>query len=215
MLTKKNRITLTVLVLIAIASLITGLFVSQHMSGRNKIDINQFHGTLLEKPREIEQFSLTGMDKVPFNNQSLQGQWTMVFFGFSNCGYLCPTTLAELAKMYRILEDKDVKPMPGIVFISIDPDRDTLKKLKNYTTGFNPHFYAARGKDEDVSKMAREMGIAYGKIASSSTTKDPANYDVQHSGAVMLFNPQGELSAFFTTPHQAELLAADYQLLVG
>jgi protein SCO1 len=215
MLSKNNRVTLTVIVLLAIASLITGLFVSQHMTGKTKIDISQFHGTLLQKPREIEQFSLTGIDNMPFNNQSLQGQWTMVFFGFSNCGYLCPTTLAQLAKMYRILEDKGVKPMPRVVFISIDPKRDTLTKLKNYTLGFNPHFYAARGKDEDVSKMAREMGIAYEKKTSSSTSTDPANYDVQHSGAVMLFNPQGELSAFFTTPHQAELLAADYQLLVG
>lgn len=214
MLARKNRITLTIIVLLAFAALITGLFVSQHVARKNKIDINKFHGTLLRTPREIEQFSLMGADNVPFDNQSLQGKWTIVFFGFTNCGYVCPTTLAELAKVYRILEDKKVKPMPEIVFISVDPSRDTLEKLGQYAKGFNPHFHAARGEDSAVSKMTHEMGIAYGKLAPSAS-QDPDNYDVQHSGALILFNPQGELSAFFTTPHQAELLAEDYQLLIG
>lgn len=214
MLAKKNRITLTIIVLLAFAALITGIFVSQHISGKNKIDSSKFHGTLLEKPRQVEPFALTGIDNTPFANQSLQGKWTIVFFGFTNCGYLCPTTLAELAKMYRILENKHVKPLPEIVFVSVDPDRDTLEKLGNYIKGFNPNFYAARGEDSVVSKMTHEMGIAYEKQAAASSN-EPDNYDVQHSGALMLFNPQGELSAFFTTPHQAELLAEDYQLLVG
>jgi len=214
MLARKNRITVTILVLLAIASLITGLFVSQYSHRKTTIDSSQFHGTLLEKPREIEQFTLVGMDNRPFTNQGLQGQWTMIFFGFTNCSYLCPTTLAELAKMYRILEDKHVKPMPKILFISIDPERDKPAKLKSYITGFNPNFYAAWGEADVISKMTREMGVVYGKVAST-TSNDPANYDVQHSGALMLFNPQGELSAFFTTPHQAELLAEDYQLLLG
>ena len=214
MLARKNRITLTIAVLLAFAALITGLFVSQYVTRKNKIDISKFHGTLLKKPREIEQFSLTGIDNVPFDNHSLQGKWTIAFFGFTNCGYVCPTTLAELAKMYRILEDKKVKPLPQIVFISVDPDRDTLEKLGKYAKSFNPHFYAARGEDSVVSKMTHEMGIAYGKLIPSAS-KDPNNYDVQHSGALILFNPQGELDAFFTTPHHAELLAEDYQLLIG
>jgi protein SCO1 len=211
---KKNRVKLTVILLLAFAALITGLFISQKVNGKKEIDLSQFHGTLLHQPREIEQFALTGIDNSRFDNQSLQGEWTMVFFGFTNCGYLCPTTMAELAKMYRVLENKGVKPLPRVVLISIDPERDTLEKLKSYTTAFNSHFYAARGDDADVRKMTREMGIAYGKVAIP-TAADPNNYDVQHSGAVMLFNPQGQLNAFFTTPHQAQLLAEDYQLLVS
>jgi protein SCO1/2 len=211
---KKNRITLTVIVLFAFAALITGLFVSQHISIKKRIDTSKFHGTLLNKPREIEQFVLAGIDNAKFDNQSLQGQWTMMFFGFTSCGYLCPTTMAELAKMYRILNEKGVKPMPKVVMITIDPERDNTDKLKNYATAFNSNFYAAYGEQESLKKMTREMGIAYGKVVSNTIT-DNNNYDIQHSGAIMLFNPQGELSAFFTTPHQAELLAEDYQLLVG
>ncbi|CDZ77510.1 BsSco [Legionella massiliensis] len=214
MLTQKNQVTKTVIVLIAFMALIAGLFVSQHLHGKKKIDPNKFHGTLLEKPREIEQFALTGIDSQPFTNTSLEGQWTMIFFGFTNCGFICPTTMAELNKMYRILEEKKVDPLPRIVMISVDPDRDNQEKLNAYVRAFNPNFYGARGEDAIVRQMTREMGIAYTRIALSRTGNEE-NYDMQHSGALMLFNPKGELSAFFTTPHQATFLAKDYQLLVS
>ncbi len=211
---KKKRITLTVCILLGIIGLLSGVFVSQHLDFHKKINVADFHGTYLEHPRTINQFSLLGTDQKPFDNNSLQGQWTMVFFGFTNCGYLCPTTMAELGKMHRILEAKGISKLPHVVMISIDPERDTFEKLGSYVTAFNPTFYGARGADESVKLMTREMGIAYGKIANRDST-DPQNYDVQHSGAVMLFNPHGELNAFFTTPHHAELLAKDYMLLVS
>ncbi|MDX1837534.1 SCO family protein [Legionella taurinensis] len=211
---QKNRINLTVILLLALVALVTGFFVSQHLHKGKKIDVSQFHGTLLETPRGVNEFSLTGIDNQPFNNQSLKGQWTLVFFGFTSCGYLCPTTMAELAKMYRSLEEKGVNPLPRVVMISIDPERDDLPKLAGYVKSFDPHFYGARGESKAIKKMTREMGIAYAKVAMP-TSQDAQNYDVQHSGTVMLFNPEGELSAFFTTPHQALTLAKDYQLLVG
>lgn len=210
---KNKGITKTVLVLIAFAALITGLFVSQHWHQSHKIDISQFNGTVLKKPRPVEAFNLQGIDGKPFNNETLKGQWTMVFFGFTNCGYLCPTTMTELAKTYQLLEQQHVTQLPKVVLISIDPQRDSLEKLKTYVALFNPQFYAARGEDKDIKKMTREFGIAYAKIAAPAD-KNPEDYDVQHSGTVMLFNPQGQLSAFFTTPQQADLLAKDYSLLV-
>ncbi|WP_058505164.1 SCO family protein [Legionella nautarum] len=211
---QKNRITLTVIVLLGFVALIAGLFVSQHLPFKKKIDPNNFHGTLLEKPREVNQFSLTGIDNQVFNNASLQGQWTIIFFGFTNCGYVCPTTMTKLNKMYRLLEEKQVKPLPKIVMISIDPERDNLDKLNHYVKAFNPDFYGARGDDEMIKQMTREMGIAYAKVTAPNA-QDSESYDMQHSAALMLFNPQGELMAFFTTPHRADLLAKDYQLLVS
>jgi protein SCO1/2 len=211
---KIKGVTLTVTILLAIAALFTGIFVSQHMHFNKKIDLALFHGTYLEQPRKIQQFTLTGTDQHPFNNSSLKGHWTLVFFGFTNCGYLCPTTMAELGKMYRILKNKGMKQLPQVVMISIDPDRDTLDKLGHYVTSFQPTFYGARGNEQLVKSMTREMGIAYEKVINKESG-DSKNYDVQHSGAVMLFNPQGELNAFFTTPHNADLLAKDYMLLVS
>lgn len=211
---QKKRIYFTVTALLAFIALITGVFISQYLPTRKQVSTSQFQGTVLDKPREIKPFSLTGTDNQAFTNESLKGQWTMIFFGFTNCGSLCPTTMAKLSKMYWILEKKQIKPLPRVVMISIDPERDHLKKLEHYVKAFEPSFYGARGDGEVVKQMTQEMGIAYTKVAlPNSLNKE--NYDIQHSGAVMLFNPQGQLSAFFTTPHKATLLAKDYQLLVS
>lgn len=208
-----KRISLTVVVLAAFVSLIAGVFVAAHMPDKKAAQVAQFKGTLLDHPRTIKPFLLTGTDDKPFNNQSLAGHWTLVFFGFTNCGTICPTTMAELGKMYRLLETKNVEPLPEVVMVSIDPDRDTLPKLAHYVKAFDPHFFGARGDSKSVHKMARGMGIVYMKVAADRG-KPAENYNIQHSGAVMLFNPQGELVAFFTPPNTAEEIAADYELVV-
>lgn len=211
---KAKSVTFTVVVLLALAGLFSGIFVGQHFHFKKKIDVSTFHGTYLENPRTVNRFSLEGVDEKSFDNKSLKGKWTLMFFGFTNCGYVCPTTMAELAKMYRTLEDKGVKNLPRIVMISIDPERDTPEKLRGYVTSFHPNFYGARGDEESIKSMTREMGIAYAKVIEKGSN-DATNYDIQHSGALMLFNPNGELNAFFTTPHHADLLAKDYLLLVS
>jgi protein SCO1 len=211
---KPKGVIYTVMALVAVMALFTGVFVYQHTHREKQINISEFHGTYLEHPRTVNQFSLQGTDEKPFDNSSLTGEWTLVFFGFTNCGYLCPTTMAELGKMYRILEEKNIKKLPKIVMISIDPERDDITKLGKYVTAFHPNFYGARGEEESIRAMTHEMGIAYTRVANKDASQE-ASYDVQHSGAVILFNPQGELNAFFTSPHHAELLAKDYIMLVS
>lgn len=211
---KSKSAAFTVVVILALAGLSLGVFVGQHVHFKKKIDVARFHGTYLENPRTVNQFSLTGIDQKIFDNSSLQGKWTLMFFGFTNCGYLCPTTMAELSKMYRALEANGVKDLPRIVMISIDPDRDDQEKLGSYVTSFHPAFYGARGDEPSIEVMTREMGVAYAKVIEKGST-EPQNYEIQHSGALMLFNPQGELNAFFTTPHHADLLAKDYMLLIS
>lgn len=211
---KKNKKLLISGFLLAFAGLCSGIFISQHLSSKKKIDVAAFHGTYLEHPRVVNPFHLTGIDQKRFDNSSLQGQWTLVFFGFTQCGYLCPTTMAELNKMYRILEKKGIKDLPHVIMITIDPKRDSLAQLGHYVTAFNPSFYGARGEESSIKRMTREMGIAYAKVLDKNS-KDKEHYDVQHSGAVILFNPEGALNAFFTTPHNAALLAKDYSMLVS
>lgn len=211
---KAKRIGFTVVVLLALASLILGAFVGQYLYAKKKIDVSNFHGTYLEKPRTVKSFSLRGIDQHVFANSTLSNRWTMIFFGFTNCGYLCPTTMAELGKMYRILEGEGVKNLPQVVMISIDPERDDQEKLSQYVTSFHPAFYGARGDETSIAQMTQEMGIAYAKVMTNEEN-DGKYYDIQHSGAVMLFNPKGELNAFFTTPHHADLLAKDYRLLIS
>lgn len=211
MLTTKTRIKLTVLALLVFAAGITGVFVSQHVPPKKELDPSQFHGTLLSEPRKISPFTLTGTDHGRFSQETLQGKWTMVFFGFTNCGYVCPTTMAELAKMYRLLESKGVQNRPNVVMVTIDPKRDSLEKLTHYVKAFHPDFYGARGDDASIKTLTRELGVAYATVTLKG---GEGNYDIEHTGAVMLFNPQGKLAAFFTTPHQADFLAEDYLRLI-
>lgn len=209
---KRSRgIRLTVFFSVAFIALMAGIFLYQHLPVSKKVDLNRFHGTYLEQARDISDFHLAGTDNLPFSQEQLKGQWTMLFFGFTSCGYVCPTTMAELGKMYRLLEEKHVHKLPEVVMISIDPKRDTLEKMKQYVSAFDKHFYGAVGDESAIEAMTRELGVVFAKVEM----KDGENYDIQHSGAIMLFNPQGKLSAFFTGPHQANSLAEDYMQLVS
>jgi protein SCO1 len=213
---KSNRVMGTVVVLLACMGLMLGLFVAQFMHRTHPSDMTHFHGTWLDTPREMSSFNLMGTANTPFNNTSLKHHWTMMFFGFTQCPSICPTTMVELAKMYQLLEHKGVQQLPQVVFVSLDPDRDSLDKLTQYVTAFNPHFYGARSQTEaEVKAMARELGVAYAKVALANQAEKQKNYVIEHTGTVMLFNPEGQLSAFFTMPHKAEELAEDYQLAIG
>ena len=98
--------------------------------------------------------------------------------------------------------------------ITVDPERDSLKKLGQYVKAFDSHFYGARGNTKMLQQVTQDLGIAYAKIAQSGTT-DSQHYDIEHTGTIMLCNPEGKLMAFFTMPHQASLIAKDYLLLVS
>jgi protein SCO1/2 len=151
---------------------------------------------------------------VPFSQDNLKKHWTLMFFGFTRCGFVCPTTMAELGKMYRVLETQHASPLPHVVMVSIDPERDNLEKLKRYVTAFHPAFEGARGTEEMTRAMTHALGVAYAKI-STNPNAPATEDDIEHTGAIMLFNPDGNLAAFFTSPHQAKYLADDYQLLLN
>ena len=213
MLDKIPRIVMTIMVLFAIMGLVLGVFVAQHWDHKKSVDLSSFHGTVLTQPRSVVAFSLIGMDGVPFDNAQLNDHWTMVFFGFTNCGSICPTTLAQLGKMYRLLENKKANPMPRVVMVSLDPSRDDSAKLAHYVKAFDPHSYAAKGDDATLQLLTKELGIA---VAKTTSQRQGVSYEnIEHTGTIVLFNPKGQLAAFFTMPHHASLLVNDYLLLVS
>lgn len=209
MLKEKSRLLLICLLICVIIGTLIGI--KTHQS--HLIDSSQFQGTLLDHPREIQAFTLMGIDKKPYTKKSMQGQWTLLFFGFTHCGSICPTTMAELGKMVRILENQKTSVLPKVVMITIDPTRDSIKKLNSYVKTFNPNFYGARETHLGMQTLTQELGIAYTTITQHDSNENTYN-DIEHTGAVMLFNPKGELTAFFTPPHHAASLAEDYQLLI-
>lgn len=211
---KSNHMTLILTGFLALMALVFGVYLSQQWFSEKSIDISQFNGTILTKPRIIHPFVLTGTDSKRFDNHELQNHWTMMFFGFTQCGSICPTTMAELGKMMRLLTQKGIKPLPQVVMISVDPARDSVEKLAKYVKAFDSHFYGARGEPDEVTRMAKEMGVAFSKVVAKSNDSSK-HYTIEHTGTIMLLNPRGELAGFFTSPHQASMLAQDYIRLVS
>lgn len=208
---RRSRLTTLIVSLLFVG---LGVFIAHRLSAPRSLDPSHFHGTFLQNPRDLTPFTLQSTDNQPFTQENFKGQWTFLFFGFTHCGYVCPTSMAELNKMYKLIEKNESKPLPRVFMISVDPARDSLEKLHEYVKAFNPNFHGATGTETNIKQLTREMGVAYVKVALPNTT-DTKNYDIQHSGAVILINPEGKLQAFFTPPLEADKLANDYQRLVA
>lgn len=208
-------ISFTVIILCAVVSCILGIFVAQKwQAGQNTkshLPVYEFVGTVLKEPRAISDFHLTATDGKAFDNARLKDHWTMIFFGFTNCPVMCPTAMQELALTYRLLEKDKVSPLPQVVMVSVDPKRDSVDRMKQYVTAFNKSFIGAVAPNDKIKALSSEMGIAYEKIASRDKSD---NYDFQHSGAVIVVNPEGKIKAFFNWPHKPSEMAMDYSNLV-
>lgn len=201
-----------------LAKVLVGLFIALALSaifywgaiyfkGHMHRDPEVFYGTLLEIPRNSPNFDLVGIDGKPYTQDALKGQWTWMFFGFTHCGSICPVTMAKLAKFYQQLQEKNIMPLPKIIFITLDPEQDSLERLKHYVQSYQENFFAARGSEVQIEQLTHALGVAY----MQATDQQP----IEHSGTLMVFNPEGKLAAFFTPPHKVKHWVSDYQTLVG
>lgn len=204
----KNGVTYTVIALLGLIALVLGVFFAAHL--KTEALSGDFYGTKLNQPRTLASFDFEGIDGKVFNNASLNGQWTMFFFGFTHCSSVCPTTMAELSKMMYLLRAKKASTLPRVVMISIDPARDKAANLARYVRAFDSDFYGARAKPEALLAMTQALGIAYEKVDNGNSADT-----FQHSGTITLINPQGEVVAFFTPPLDAKHLAHDFLSFVS
>jgi protein SCO1/2 len=182
--------------------------------GREKkaesIKDTKINGILLPSSQKITNFAFTDHNGKTFTEQNLKNHWTMMFFGFTNCAMVCPTTMAELDSMYKQLEkDKDVKEMPQIVMVSVDPERDTMEKMNEYVNTFNPKFLGVRADITETVALEHQLHIAAAKIESDGTGAN--HYTINHTAEILLFNPKGELQAYLSYPHKGDKLAVDYK----
>lgn len=208
---KNRKIIFTILAIIALIAAIEIYFgvMQRHENASNvKID-----GIFLSSPKEINHFNLSASTGKPFTKDNLTGQWTMMFFGFTNCSMVCPTTMAALNNMYKLLQkDLSANEMPQIVMVSVDPDRDTVKRMKEYVTAFNPNFIGARADIRETVTLEKQLHIAAAKMQVDGEGKN--HYTINHSAEILLFNPKGELQAYLSFPHQPEQMAKDYKQII-
>lgn len=165
---------------------------------------------LLPEPRPLSEFSLTDMNGGPLDLARLKGNWSFLFFGYTHCPDICPTTLTTLRGTAKQLQKKDdVYQDTQFVFISVDPKRDNLGHLKEYVGYFHPDFLAATGDKAQIDALARQVGAIY--MFDGDTSGD--EYIVNHSAAIVLIDPEGRWVGRFNPPHTAAGIADAFSTL--
>lgn len=195
---------------VAAVAAVAGLVVANFMFQPDPVPgVKIASGTLLPAPRPIPEFTLQATDGQPFTRARLDGKWSVVFVGFTHCPDICPTTMGLLKAVHAKLAESGQSLQ--VVLLSVDPERDTLGALKQYVTSFDPTFLGATGPNTELDKLAAAMGFVYMKSPGAT----PETYNVDHSSALILVNPQGQVAGYFTPPFKVDPLVTDLRGLVG
>jgi len=165
---------------------------------------------VLPDPNPVPAFSLVDQHGAPIDQTVFAGQWDLVFFGFTHCPDICPATLQVLAAAKAALEEQEQAPLPRIVLVSVDPQRDTPELIQQYVNYFGAGNLGITGKLEEISKLTSGLGIYFEKRPT-----DGDNYSVDHSTAVLVINPDGKFSALFGGPHVVDNYVNDLPIIMG
>lgn len=197
-----------VAVFIGALALLGGLLAAVFISGPRMLAVES--GTLLQTPRALPAFSLIDESGAAFTNAALLGRWTLLFPGFTYCPDICPATLAQLKTVRNGLGDRANRLQ--VLLFSIDPERDTPEILARYVHHFDPSFKGATTSEPGLREMAQALGVAYIKVPGETEE----SYTMDHSAALVLINPRGEIAGYFTPPLRIEALTRDLrQILDG
>ncbi|MGH8720653.1 MAG: SCO family protein [Burkholderiales bacterium] len=166
--------------------------------------------TLLPEPKPLADFALIDDANRVFDLSRLKGKWSFVFFGFTHCPDVCPTTLAELARAREQIERSaagggDIQ----FVFVSVDPRRDTPGKLRQYVRHFDASFVGVTGDNAQIANLAGQLGAFY-EVAIKPGAE---NYAVSHSAAVFLLDPQARQHAVFAPPLDAQAISERFKVV--
>lgn len=148
-------------------------------------------------------FTLTGHDGKPHSLAAEKGKAVVVFFGFTHCPDVCPTTMVELAEVMKLLGPKADRVQ--VFFVSVDPERDTRELLAQYVPAFDPRFVGLTGTPEEIAAMAKDFRVFYQKSAVTGSD----NYSVDHTAGTYVFDPQGRLRLFARYGAGAQPMADD------
>lgn len=165
-------------------------------------------GEWLPRPMALPDFRLTDMWGEAFTPVLLEGQWTFLFFGYTHCPDICPATTLLLGRAAEQIRRADPKgAVPRIVFVSVDPERDTFEVLRQFVLHFHPDATGATAPMAELMPFTRSLGILHRKVEVDG---DPDLYLMDHSGSILLINPEGRLQAVFPWPHEAGKLSSDF-----
>lgn len=167
-----------------------------------------FHGQVLQSQEPID-FTLTAHTGEPVSLSDFRGKHVLVYFGYTFCPDVCPTTLARINQTLTLLGDKaeDVQ----VVMVSVDPERDTPEKLAQYVTAFNPTFLGLTGSEQEIMQAATPFGVYFAK----QEVEGKSNYLVDHTATTMVMDPAGRMKLIWPPNTSSEFMAEDLEYMIG
>lgn len=192
-----------ILLIAAVFALATGLMVAQLLPEEAP------EALVYNPPRALAPFTLDGQDGSQVDNARLQGQWTLLFTGYTFCPDICPTTMADLRRIMPELSAASDLPV-RVWMISVDPQRDDVARVNAYASFFGEAFFGVRAEHPQLYPFVTNLGLMY-----SIPDEGETDYLVNHSAAIVLVNPNGDRHAIFNAEHQlGELPTVNMEKLV-
>ena len=197
---KKSSFPSYLIGLIAISAMVAGVWLGYRTQSDSQLQPPQIQGVILPEPKPLTGIQLHNHDGEALTENSLRGQWSIIFVGYTHCPDVCPTTLSVLTQMHSLMSEQDITP-PQVVFISIDPERDNADLLKEYVKYFNTEFIGATGDKNQLTSVAQQLNVVYTKVPGTSGDLAGSDYLMDHSSTLLLINPNGYLQSYLTAPH--------------
>lgn len=216
---QKPRNTFTTKIIFIVLLLIVLLTLASQIKQSNNADHAINPKTYIELPdrKPLPQVPLEQAVKGETSTSAFTGKWHMLLFGYTFCPDVCPVELGKLHQMMEALR-KELPPeeLPQVVFISVDPDRDTPQRMEEYVKHFDSDFIGMTGKTTDLQALTMPLGISWKKEQTTDATGKTANenYLVTHSTAIILSNPDARVTGLFSPPHSAKDMAKAYQIAI-
>lgn len=210
-----NRSTLWILVIaFGLAGLISGwLYFEQPKTVETAPPPKLEAVQLMDAPRALPAFQLQRTEGKSFSNADLAGHWTLIFLGFTHCPDICPTTLATMKPVQAHWQEQFPQGnRPQLIFVSVDPNRDTPEIAQRYALAFSPDTIAATTDEANLLKFTQSLSMVFMRNAPDDASK-PDQYSVDHSAAMAVINPQGQLAGFLKAPFEAAAITRDMDAL--
>ena len=170
---------------------------------------HRFNAIDLTGASYAQGFNLPDFNGKPRTLADFKGKVTVVFFGYTQCPDACPTTMAELSGILKTLGPDASRVQ--VVFITVDPSRDTAALLKNYVTNFRPDFLALRGDEAQTQQVIRDFKVLVEKVPG----KTADSYTIDHTAGSYIFDPMGRIRLFASQSLDPTMLTADIQALLA
>jgi len=191
-------------IIVAIIAIAIGLYVQTGQQKKpNHPELAK--AILLPVPKDLGEVSFVDHNSESFGLSNLQGKWSILFFGFTNCPDICPSTMQTLKLVKQRVELEDAWQHYQVVMVSVDPERDSVERLKNYVPFFDPEFIGVRAEVEHTAAFAKNLGILFFKREPASN----GGYDVDHGASLILVNPDGKYAGVISAPHKVDQISAD------